>query len=64
MMPTNQLCNILRDMDIPVQRKETMNKNNLEWLEKNLAKKNQDHPKYNKVMNEIRERLQKKAYYN
>lgn len=64
MMATSRLCKLLRSMDIPVQRKETMNKNNLEWLSKNLAKRNSNHPKFDIVMNEISERLQTKTYYN
>jgi len=64
MMPAERLCKILRSMNIPVQRKETLNKNNLQWLEKNLEKRNSEHPKFNVAINEIRERLNTKTYNN
>lgn len=51
-------------MDIPVQRKYTMNRNNLLWLQKHLAQRNAEHPNFKRVMEEVNYRLQNKMYEN
>ena len=49
--------------DVPVQRK-LPNHNNLNWLEKNLAVRNSDNPKYKIVIEEVKRRLTEKDYLN
>lgn len=63
-MSTEQLCNILVKMDIPVQRKYTMNKNNLLWLQKHLAERNSNHKNYDRAIAEINRRIDEKIYEN
>lgn len=63
-MSTEQLKSILSRMDIPVQRKSTLNKNNLKWLYKNLCIKNEDCKGYDRAIAEIENRLTYKIYDN
>lgn len=63
-MMNSELTSILEKMDIPIQRKSALNKSNLEWLQKNLGKRNRDHSKYSTVLNEVQRRIQNKEYYN
>lgn len=63
-MDNDVLMDILDTMDLPIQRKTHLNKNNLLWLEKNLYKKNKEHINYIRVMNEIQRRIENKEYYN
>lgn len=61
-MSDSELEYLLSFMDIPIQRKTTMNKSNLCWLQKNLGLKNSNHEKYETIMNEIDRRIQEKDY--
>lgn len=63
-MSTKKLCELLKDMDIPIQRKSTMNKNNLEWLQKHLGRVNSNHRNYEAAIQEIDRRLEQKIYDN
>lgn len=63
-MKTEQLTRMLLKMDIPVQRKSLMNKNNLTWLHKNLSVRNSTHKNYEKVIAEVDRRLAEKQYEN
>jgi len=40
------LLEILDTMDVPGERKQPLDLNNLEWLQKNLGIKNSNHPSY------------------
>ena len=63
-MSTEQLCNVLVKMDVPVQRKYTMNKNNLLWLQKHLGERNSNHKNYDRAIAEINRRIDEKIYEN
>lgn len=63
-MSTEKLSKILERMDIPVQRKYTMNKSNLVWLEKHLADRNAEKRDFAEAMREIEYRLVHKVYEN
>lgn len=59
-----KLIKLLKKMDIPVYRKDKFNKNNLEWLQKNLHYKNSTHPNYNFAMEIINKKIDNKEYSN
>lgn len=63
-MSTEKLCNLLAKMDIPIQRKSTMNKNNLLWLQKHLGQRNSGHKNYERAIAEINRRVDDKIYEN
>lgn len=63
-MSTEQLCNVLTKMNIPIQRKSRMNKNNLLWLQKNLGERNSNHKNYGRAIAEINRRVEEKIYEN
>lgn len=63
-MSTEKLSRLLEKMDIPVQRKYTMNKSNLVWLQNNLGVRNLDHPNYKRAIEEIEFRVANKVYEN
>lgn len=49
----DQLSKKLKKMDLPVHRTNFFNKNNLLWLQKNIACRNKNHPDYHMVINTI-----------
>ena len=49
--------------DVPVQRKHP-NKNNLQWLFRNLGIRNSENPKYEVAFTEIKRRLKEGDYLN
>ena len=63
-MPTKKLVRLLGEMDLPIQRQSSLNKNNLEWLHKHLHYKNSDHKYYKPAIQEINRRLEHKEYDN
>lgn len=63
-MNDRELSKILRKMDVPSYRTEKLNKNNLVWLNKNLCKRNSQHPKFQEVSQEVETRLKEGSYEN
>lgn len=61
-IPDQQLYNYLKSMDIPDFRKNVFNKNGIEWLYKNLAKRNSEHANFDKAYSEIKYRYENKIY--
>ena len=58
---TKELEELLKPMNIPRHRKE-VDKVNLKWLSKNLARKNKDHPNYQRAEALIQQSLEQKLY--
>lgn len=56
-----ELTQLLKSMDIPSYRKE-IDKVNLKWLTKNLAKRNSENPNYARTMELIHTILDQKLY--
>lgn len=54
----------LSKMKLPSYRTDKLNKNNLEWISKNLAKLNSEHKHFNAVLTEVNKRLNEKEYEN
>lgn len=63
-MSTDKLSRLLERMDIPVQRKYTMNRNNLVWLQRHLHERNVENPNYPRAIEEVNYRLENKVYEN
>lgn len=57
-----ELKSLLKDMDIPSFRKDDIDKVNLKWLAKNLAKRNISHPNYVRAMQLVHTILEQKSY--
>lgn len=57
----NELQKLLNSMDIPSFRKE-IDKVNLKWLIKNLAKRNSDNPNYARAMELVHIAMDQKLY--
>ena len=57
-----ELKSLLKDMDIPSFRKDDIDKVNLKWLAKNLAKRNMSHPNYVRAMQLVHTILEQKSY--
>lgn len=60
--PIGKLEEILSSFDLPPQRKRSMTKANIEWLQKHLQSKNLDHPLYVKAKALIDAILKNKLY--
>ena len=58
---TKELEELLKPMNVPSFRKE-IDKVNLKWLSKNLARENRDHPNYLRAMELIHTSLDQKLY--
>lgn len=58
---TNELQKLLKTMDIPSFRKE-IDKVNLKWLAKNLAKRNSENPNYARAMELVHIAMDQKLY--
>lgn len=58
---TKELEELLKPMNVPSFRKE-IDKVNLKWLSKNLARENRDHPNYLRAKVLIQESLERKLY--
>lgn len=63
-MDNVELLAKLGKMKLPSYRSDKLNKNNLEWISKNLSKLNSDHKYFDIVLNEINRRLLDKEYEN
>lgn len=57
-MTAEQLRSILKGMDVPEHRKDKTTPANLQWLAKNLGKRNSEHKNYAKAMEEIQHALE------
>lgn len=57
----DELQRLLKPMDIPSFRKD-IDKVNLKWLTKNLARKNAEHPNYARAMELVHTILDQKLY--
>ena len=53
----NEILNLLKSFDLPEYRKMKTTHQNLEWLYKNLKTRNENHPKYQIVLDKIKEQL-------
>lgn len=61
-IPDEQLYSYLKSMDLPDYRKNSFNKVGIEWLYKNLGKRNSEHPNFEKAFSEIKYRFENKIY--
>jgi len=63
-MTNTELRNLMSKMNVPSHRKDKFNRVNLIWLSKNLNVFNSTHKNYDKVINEINNRIKEKEYEN
>lgn len=63
-MSNEELLRKLDKMDLPIQRRNHLNKRNLEWLSKNLSVKNKGHKHFEEVQKEVDRRLEEKEFYS
>lgn len=63
-MTDAELEYLIKDYDLPIQRKTNFNKNTIQWLFKNIGKYNSNKPKFDIVFKNISYRLKNKIYSN
>jgi hypothetical protein len=57
-MTDAKLTTLLNEMDLPSQRKDFTQPENLGWLVRNIGFRNQHHPQIREVVQELRDRIQ------
>jgi hypothetical protein len=53
-----KLEKLIKDMDLPFNRKTYLNPTKLRWLLKNMGERNKDNPHYNEAMQLIEKLIQ------